>query len=335
MIAGAVRGVPSPTVGPMPRLRRRPPRRGLAVVAAGLVVLGACSGGGDEGSDGTDPAAASGGDRVEVSASEIGPFTEVDPDDLAGPGTPLGSGLSVPEGAFLQGTTFPDLVGGGYRALLLVTGDPVAVVDALAGQAYSLGMEGRPGCLGSETEVGCLAQLVDGSDGESLFLSALRRVNPLTGVASGVGLLYRPPGSEDDPVDSGGTPPTSPLADVTLPDPVPAPPPEDVALAVRDLESPARQLELGSSLVGLPGPCACAGGGWSMVVRLDGVERDVLHGYARQLSDLGEVPDIEDRHRDDVTVLGARVGEDPGSAEIRAVVPDDGPAYAIITVRPG
>jgi hypothetical protein len=320
----------------MSRLLRRPLRCGPAVVGAALLVLGACSGGGDgEGSDGTDPADASGRDRVEVSAADLGPFTEVDPDDLAGPGTPLGGGLSVPEGAFLQGTTFPDLVGGGYRALLLVTGDTVAVFDALAGQASSLGMEGSPGCLGTEAEVGCQAQLVDGSDGESLHVSAVRRVNPLTGVVSGVGLLYRPPGSEDGAADPGGTPPTSPLAPVALPDPVPAPPPEDVALAVRDLAAPARRLELGSALVGLPGPCACEGPGWSMVVRLDGVERDVLHGYVRQLSDLGEAPDLEDSHRDDVTVLGVRVGEGAATAEIRATVPDDGEAYAIITVRPG
>ncbi|QYG92326.1 hypothetical protein HC251_07645 [Iamia sp. SCSIO 61187] len=320
----------------MPRLPRRSPRRWPAVVVAALLVLGACSGDGDgEGSAGTDPADASGGDRVAVSAADLGPFTEVDPDDLAGPGTPLGAGLSVPEGAFLQGTTFPDLVGGGYRALLLVTGDTVAVFDALAGQASSLGMEGDAGCLGGLAEIGCEAELVDGSDGESLHLSAVRRVNPLIGVASGVGLLYRPPGSDDGGADPGGTPPTSPLPEVVLPDPVPAPPPEDVALAVRNLEGPARRLELGSSLVGLPGPCACAGGGWSMVVRLDGVERDVLHGYVRQLSDLGEAPDLEDRHRDDVTVLGVRVGEGAATAEIRATVPDDGQAYAIITVRPG
>jgi hypothetical protein len=320
---------------PAPTPRRRRHRLGAVLVAA--LVLGSCSGGGDdEGSDTTDPAAAASGERVEVTEADLGPFTEVDPDDLAGPGTPLGGGLTVPEGALLQGTTFPDLVGGGFRALLLVTGDPVAVYDTVVGQASGLGMQGTGGCLGAATLVGCEGTFVDGSDGESLAVTVNRRVDPVNGVVSGLALLYRPPGTEDaGPGDGQGLPPTSPIPEVVLPDPVPVPTVEDVALAVRSPGSPRRTVEAGSELVGLPGPCACVGGGWSMVVRLDGVERDVLHGYARQFSDLGEPPDLEDRHRDDITLVGVRVGEGDATAEIRASLPDDGEAYAIVTVRPG
>lgn len=322
---------------PAPARHRR--RRRLGAVLAVALLLGACSDGGDEAdTDTSDPTAAATSDRVEVDTADLGPFAAVDPDDLAGPGTPLGGGLTVPEGALLEGATFPDLVGGGFRALLLVTGDPVDVFDALAGQASGLGMAtiGTSGCLGAETAVGCSARFVDGSDGESLTISVARRIDPVNGIVSGAGMLYRPPGSEDDAGGEATTsPPTTPLPEVVLPDPVPMPAPEDLALAVRTPGTPARKLERGSELVGLPGPCACSGGGWSVVVRLEGVERDVLHGYARQFTDLGEPPDLEDSHRDDITLVGVRVGEGANTAEIRAVLPDSGRSYAIVTVRPG
>lgn len=319
---------------PAPTPRRRRHRLGALLVA--VLVLASCSGGDDPETSDADPVAAATGDRVEVTEADLGPFSDVDPDDLAGPGTPLGGGLTVPEGALLQGTAFPDLVGGGFRALLLVTGDPVAVYDTIVGEASSLGMQGTGGCLGAATLVGCEGTFVDGSDGESLAVTVNRRVDPVNGVVSGLALLYRPPGTEDaGGGESQGIPPTSPIPAVVLPDPVPLPAVEDVALAVRSPGSPRRTVEAGSTLVGLPGPCACAGGGWSMVVRLDGVERDVLHGYVRQFSDLGEAPDLEDRHRDDITLVGVRVGEGDATAEIRASLPDDDQPYAIITVRPG
>lgn len=304
------------------------------VVVALALLLGACSGGDDDDvTDTSDPVEAVDA-RVEVAAADLAPFTDVDPDDVGGPGTALGGGLEVPEGALLQGTTFPDLVGGGFRALLLLTGDPVAVYDALAAQAVGLGMQGPGGCLGDATIVGCQATFVDPADGESLAVSVSRKLDPANGVVSGVGLLYRPPGSvEDAPEAPGGLTPTTPLPPVVLPDPVPVPAPEDIARAVRVPGSPMRTLETGSVLVGLPGPCACEGGGWSVVVRLDGVARDVVHGYARQFSDLGEPPDLEDRHRDDLTLVGMRIGEGDASAEIRGFLPDEGEAYAIITVR--
>lgn len=298
------------------------------------LLVAACSGGDDdEGTETNEPSAAATGDRVTVGEAELGPFTEVDVADVAGPGTPLGGGLSVPDGAVLLGAAIPDLVGGGFRALLLITGDTVEVFDALGGQASSLGMQGTQACLGDGAQIGCQGSYQDPADGESLAVSVSRRVDPEDGVVSGVGLLYSPPGSDSPSVPDGGSAPTTPIPEVVLPDPVPAPTLDDIALAVRAPGSPKRALEAGSALVGLPGPCACTGGGWSVVVRLDGVERDVLHGYARQFSDLGEVPDLEDRHRDDLTLIGARIGEDDRTAEIRALLPDEGRSYAIITVR--
>jgi len=319
---------------PVPARPRR--RLGAVALAVGLLLGAGCSGDDEgEGPDATDPAAAATGERVEVTAADLGPFAEVAPAHLAGPGTPLGAGLSVPEGALLQGAAFPDLVGGGFRALLLVTGDPVGVFDALGGQAGGLGMArtGEGGCLGAPEVVGCQATYVDGADGESLFVSVNRRIDPANGVVSGVGLSYRPPGTEDGGAEGAVAPPTSPLPEVLLPEPVPVPAADDVARAVRAPGSPPRTVEAGSELVGLPGPCACADEGWSMVVHLDGVERDVLHGYLRQFSDLGEPPDLEDRHRDDVTLIGVRIGEGDATAEIRALLPDAGEPYAIITVR--
>ncbi len=318
-----------------PARSRRPARRlRWGAVALALAVLAGCSDGDGGASDSTDPVESGLSDRVAVTAADARPF-EVDLDDVAGVGTPLGGGLSVPEGALLQGVTIPDLVGGGYRALLLVTGDPVQVFDAIEAQASSLGMTGSGACLGNELLVGCSGTYVDGADGETLSVSVNRQVTE-TGVVSGAGLNYRPPGTHDGPAPSTPLgPPTAPLAAVALPGSVPPPSDDDVALAVRIPGTPMRALERGSVLVGLPGPCACEGQGWSFVVRLTGLPRDVLNGYARQFSDLGEPPDLEDRRRDDVTVYGVRIGEGDATAEIRALVPDDGPSYAMVTVRPG
>ena len=154
-------------------------------------------------------------------------------------------------------------------------------------------------------------------------------------MVSGVGLRYRPPGSEDGgDAGDGVSTPTAPIPTVTLPPgPIEGPDPADVGAALRLLPAEARAVERGSELVGLPAPCACEGGGWSFVVAVTGVERDVIAAYARSLSDLGDPPDVSDARRDDVTLLGVRVGEEGGPhGEVRAVVPDSGTTYAIVTV---
>lgn len=319
---------------PLPVARRRGRARLGAALVAVLALVAACSDDGSEPSTGGAAGTPVAHERVEVTDADLGPF-DLDPDDYGGPGTPLGAGLEVPEGALLQGSTFPDLVGGGYRALLLVVGDPVAVHDALVDQARDLGMDGSGGCIGSPEQIGCSGRFADPADGESLAFGLSRVLGP-NGIVSGVGLQYRPPGSEDAPTaDEQPATPTTPFAEVVLPDPVPAPDPLDVGLALRAPEAPARAVETGSTLVGLPGPCACDGPGWSFVVRLDGVERDIIAGYGRQFADLGDPPDMEDSHRADLTLVGLRVGEGAQVAEIRATLPDDGTPYAIVTVRTG
>jgi len=313
-------------------------RRAISAALAILLVavLVSCSND-DEGAASTTEApsaTASPADRREVVASDLGPF-DLDTDDMAGAGTPMGGGLTVPDGALLLGVPFPDLVGQGYRALLLVTGDPIAAFNVLAEQAGTLGMEETGGgCLGGVDQISCVGSYADSSDGESLNASVVRRVS-LAGVVSGLGLRYRPPGSEETGETASSPPiaPTDPIAAVELPaGPLQAPAPSDVALAVRPEGSLPRSLERGSRLVGLPGPCACEGEGWSFVVELTGLVRDVMAAYGRQFVDLGQSPDISDRQRDEVTLLGLRVGSGLRLAEVRAVDANGGPDYAIVTV---
>lgn len=312
---------------------RRPRRRRLVGLAAVLaLVAGACSGGDDAGDAVAESTDAALTERTPVTAADLGPF-QVSTDGLAGPGTPLGAGLEVPEGALLEGVPFPDLVGDGFRALLLVPGDPVAVFAAVAEQAGAAGMAAEGGCLNVMDQLGCSAQLRDPSDGESLTVHLSRRVG-FTGVVSGMALRYLPPGSGETggSVPDSAPRPTDPVPPLPLPEGPVAPPDDaDVVLALRDPADPARAVEVGSTLVGVPGPCPCLGTGWSFVVEVDGVARDVVAAYARQMSDLGEVPDVEDQLRDELTLLGVRIGEDGDVAEVRAVVPDSGPAYAIVT----
>lgn len=317
----------------MPAARSARLRLGRVVALAVAFVLLAAACSGDDEATATpkeEPLEVLSG-RTEVTEADLGPFA-LSTDGMAGPVTPLGGGLEVPDGAVLLGVPFPDLVGAGYRALLLVTGDPVAVFSAVAEQAGGLGMDGDGGCITVSEGLGCTGRFVDGADGESLTVSARRRVGA-AGVASGLTLVYQPPGSQDPGGQpSAPPPPTNPVFPVELPaGPIEGPADTDVAAAVRDPEGPARTLEVGSRVVGLPGPCTCEGPGWSFVVELDGVERDVVAAYARQFTDLGEPPDIAERLADDLTILGVRIGTASPVAEVRAVLPDSGQAYAIVS----
>lgn len=281
----------------------------------------------------TAPAAADPRQRTRVAVTDLGPFY-VDRKGMAGPGTPLGAGLEVPEGALLLGVAFPDLEDGGYRALLLVTGDPVDVFNAVSDQAGGRGMEGGGDCVGAADQVACSGDFVDGADGESLRVDLSRQVGT-SGVVSGLGLRYRPPGSTDadDAAPTSSAVPPAPSSAVTLPPPpVVAPDDADVVRALQGSGSPPRLVERGSALVGLPGPCGCGPEGWSFVVRLTGVQRDVVAAYARQLSDLGDPPDIDDRQRDGLTVLSLGLGSGATVGEVRAVLTDDGSDYAMVTV---
>ena len=315
------------------RRAARPALRASIVALAVALVAAGCSSGGDDDTASTSPLESTIGDRVEVTAAELGPFA-VDPGLVAGPGTPLGGGLSVPPGAVLLGVAFPDLRGGGFRAALLVTGSPVEVFNAVGDQARGLGMERADGsCAGDAVATTCRARFVDGSDGEALTVDLLRRVDD-RGVVSGLGLRYRPPGSSDEDPPGGQSTPTQPLADVLLPaETIPGPDPADVGALLRAGDAPARSVERGSAIIGLPGPCGCDRPGWGFVAEITGVVHDVVAAYARQFSDLGEAPDISEHRRGDVTLLGVRVGDEDGAhAEVRAVVPDDGAAYLAVSI---
>lgn len=304
---------------------------GSLVAVVMVLLLGACSSDDDGSPSTTEAVEIASSDRSPVTAAELEPFAFSD-EGMAGPGTPLGGGLTVPEGAVLLGVAFPDLVGAGYRALLLVPGEPVDVFSRVAEQAGGLGMDGDGGCVSVDGGLGCRGTFVDGADGESLAVTLRRRIGS-AGVESGLSLLYRPPGTADTGTDTTeARAPADPVAPVPLPEgPIEGPTPADVAAAVRQPDAPPRTVEEGSRLVGLPGPCACDGPGWSFVVELTGVDRDVVAAYARQFSDLGDPPDISDQLRDSSTILGVRVGTSAPLAEVRAVIPDSGPAYAIVT----
>lgn len=313
----------------------RPDRWGYLVAVAVVLALvaAACGGADDDPADTTLP----GRDesrRERVTASEMGAF-DLARRHLAGPGTPLGAGLSVPEGAVLAGIPFPDLAGDGFRALLVVTGDPVATYNEVVSQALSLGMARGGACLGGEGSITCAGHLVDVADGESLRIE-LRRSNDGGSVVSGLALEYRPPGSESVGDGAGTTEavasPTAPLSPVELPPTIPPPPDIDVGVALRPQDAPARHVELGTELVGLPGPCACQGTGWSFVVAVEGRVRDIIAAYGRQFADLGEPPDVSDRYRSGETTFQLVVGDGPQRAEIRAVAPDDGDTYLMVTV---
>jgi hypothetical protein len=305
-------------------------------VAVAALLAAGC-GSDDDGSDGdATPATVSDrSERVEVDEAEVEPFTVAD-GTAAGPGTPLGAGLEVPDGSVLLGTSFPDLEGGGFRALLLVPGDPVAVFNDMRDQAATMGLEGDAGCLSAGDRLGCSTRLADPADGETLSVTLTRRVTEL-GSVSGLGLRYRPPGSAPDvtPGSQGGGP-TTPIPPLALPAP-PLPPvdPADVGLLVRPPASPAVSVEPGSELVGAAGPCACDGEGWSFVVEVTGVIHDVVAAYGRQVADLGSVPDIAERRVGEVTVLALRVGGGAQRAEVIGIDDDEGDDYVIVSIAGG
>ncbi len=119
-------------------------RATTTVVAAALLAAGLLAGGcrGDD----------------EATPRPNGPTTTTDP-AWSPPGTPLGAGLEVPEGAHLLGAPLtvpyeyqydgqPVREPDGLRAFLAVTGDPFVVFDALVAQARDEGFD-LPGSAGS------------------------------------------------------------------------------------------------------------------------------------------------------------------------------------------
>jgi hypothetical protein len=258
-------------------------------------------------------------------------------DATAGPGTTLVEGLEVAEGSVLLGPTFPaaDRSGrnGGFLALALVTGDPVAVFNDYLEQARALGMVPAPGgCFGNPQRINCVNLLADSRDGESLLVVLTRGPGAGYGPVSHVALRYLPPGTPDlSTAEPRPVPPTAPLPVVPLPDgPVARPPSTDIAVAVRPAGSEPVPLVDGTELVGPPGPCGCAVDGWSAVLRVTGDPRQAVQDWAAALGNPGAT--IETTEAGGRKVLQASLGLVPtGGTELRAVT-EDGLTHLLIAV---
>ena len=288
-------------------------------LALTLVLVAACSDDGPEAADpslpGTTPTAPTEG--------RVGPFA-VMADSVTRSGE-LMSGIPIASGSVLLGPAFPDRRDeGGFEALLLVTGDPVAVfndyIDAAAGLGMRAGSGG--GCVPGLGTVTCARRVIDPADGEALSVLVERR--PLEGgFVSHAALFYEPPGTVDpeDAGEIGPSAPTSLPAAMELPEQVPEPPAEGWNEAIAP-GSPPLSLVDGSSLAGPPGPCPCGGRGWSAVVKVDGSPDEAIAAWARELG--VDDPEVrEGRGEGDVRV--ADLGLVPeGIVQLRTVTDDRG-----------
>jgi len=292
----------------------------LALLIVGSL-LAACSDEGPESTRSTTTTMAP--DDAPPAADELGPFPV-----LAGSTTiegELTSGIPIAIGSTLLGPTFPDLgadgeADGGFVALLLVTGDPVAVYNDYVDSAEALGMRsGQGGCVSGFGSITCARRVVDPSDGEALSIMVERR--PVAdGFVSHAALHYEPPGSVD--LDEIGpitpSPPTSTPTVVELPQEVP-----DAGDGWSQLLSaggPPLELADGTMLAGPPGPCPCGTRGWSAVLRVDGSAADAIDAYAAQLG----VDDPATRTDDDGSMV-ADLGLVPGGVtQLRATTDERG-----------
>jgi hypothetical protein len=76
-----------------------------------------------------------------TAVEETVPSAAVDPDALAGPGTPLLDGFTVAAGSALIGVAVPHSDGTGWTAHLFISGNPVDVVSSYLDQAADHGFE--------------------------------------------------------------------------------------------------------------------------------------------------------------------------------------------------
>lgn len=303
---------------------------GWALMVAVLLAAGC---GGDAG---TGDAAAGSSPSTAVDVERVGPF-EVMAEATAGPGTTLAEGLEVADGSVLLGSTFPaaDRSGrnGGFEALVLLTGDPVAVFNDYVEQARALGMSPAPGgCFGNPQRIHCINALADSRDGESLLVVLVRGPGAGYGPVSHVALRYLPPGTPDlSTAEPRPVPPTTPLPVVSLPaGPVARPPATDIAVAVRPTGSEPVPLVDGTELVGPPGPCGCAAVGWSAVLRVTGDPRQAVEDWAAALGAPGAA--IEATAVGGRKVLQASLGlVGAGGTELRAVT-EDGVTHLLVAV---
>jgi hypothetical protein len=202
----------------------------------------------------------------------------------------LTAGLPIAPGSVLIGPTFPDVGDhpGGFVALLLVVGNPVAVYNHYLDSAAGLGMRAGTGggCLYGFGSTTCARRVVDPADGEALSVYVQRRPLEGGGYVSHAALHYEPPGSVD-PDDAGpvATPtPTSVPPVVPLPKEV-APWSDSGWSTLLAPNGPKLETVLGTQVVGPPGLCPCGASGWSAVLAVSGARPvdAVIDAYARQL----------------------------------------------------
>lgn len=123
---------------------------------------------------------------------------------IKGPGTPLGDGFTVARGTGLIGAVFPSDTAGrsdsglriadrGWRAMLLATGDPDAIMAAYSEQAAAVGLplapdHAGPPCLLFLDLLACTmaARIGTPQDGRAVRIVLHRR--PSTGEREGLGL---------------------------------------------------------------------------------------------------------------------------------------------------
>ncbi len=298
----------------------------LGSLVAALVLAVACGGAGTDGSRSAPPST-----RFRVEHRPVGPFPVL-AGSTAGQGAQLFGGLTVARGSLLLGASFPGAaVEDGELALLLVTGDPVAVYNTYVDQAGGLGMVARGGgCKGSARSLGCTARLLDPDDGESLAV-ALERRPAGAGMVSHASLWYRPPGSTDPrPAGQPATAPHRPSA----PRPPPGPPPRPSRWRAERVGGPLRSSRR-------PAGRQCPGGATGPVRLCRPMVGGAAGDRRRRRRAGGVRPPVGRRlayhrpppgswaHRARV----ARLGRVPaGTAELRAVTGADGVTWLLLAV---
>lgn len=229
--------------------------------------------------------------------SPAGDSEGLDAVPLLGPGTELGDGFVVPDGAEL--TTWP--TGDGFasdvepvwKATMVVTGDPVELFNDLAAQAAALGFQVVQQDLGncsvftgSVPSTSCRTdgyRLGDGSLSERVTMSVSVTREGLPVAMVGVAMI-----DTDRVVEFGDGPwqlrrfePETVTADAPDVDLVPS----DVGVGDRlvDVDWHRTTLVEGSRLVASGASDDCAGG-MTAVVHVDGDPDDVFDAYAEQLT---------------------------------------------------
>jgi len=290
------------------------------VLLAAVIVWGSVRSGADAARDGAIPTAAS----------------------VTSPaGTVLGNGFTVPTGASLVGQPLPfaplfPSTGGpplqfkGWRAVLLVSGDPRTAVDALAAEAEHAGMDMAMGCRGPEIAGAAPSFECGGTgrsdDGRRMVGVSFYRGATSYGPASHLFVAYLE-GVRPGPTPSVGAAvvrddPTAQAPALARRWPALARPGEYLFGADGEptdvTTGRAPKVERGSMLAAPPGPPFTQPYNWVVVLKVDGAARDVAERYRRQFAaepDYGEVGDVRRYELDDDVTLFAFSAESLGYAD--------------------